>query len=83
MSGLASRARALLPAAFHFTKVDERCGAVNAVCLCGHLLACSPTIIETGSSIELRCPQCRRYIQLRASYATDAINSPDAMLRKG
>jgi hypothetical protein len=82
MSGVANRARALLPHSFHWDKVDESHGIVSASCLCGEILGGGPLIMETGSCVEIRCKRCGRYIQLRASYATDSIESPDAALKR-
>jgi hypothetical protein len=77
------RARALLPHSLQWTKIDESHGVLSGTCLCGELIAGSALIAETGSSIEWRCPNCRRFIQLRASHELTAEGGAPGSAKKG
>ena len=48
---------------------DERGASVSFVCQCGEaqVQKTFAHLDETGSSAEVRCPKCHRYIQIRAS----------------
>jgi len=77
------RSRALLPLSLQWNKIDESHGVLSGTCLCGEVIAGSPMIAETGSSIEFRCPHCRRFIQVRASHEIPADGGAPGSGKKG
>jgi len=77
------RIRALLPQSVQMDKIDQTHCVVGGCCACGELLAGGPMIEETGSSVELKCRACHRYIQIRASMDEPAEGGAPGSAKKG
>ena len=63
------RQRAPIPSFFSFRVHEDGSSTIAFLCSCGeaNVRTVWAHVSEAGSSAEVQCPACKRYIQLRAS----------------